>query len=148
MTMAIPEVKKKYTIKSVLIDRTLGTGSFGRVHLVKLKEEKIYSALKVLRKADVLRMKQLEHTCSERTILSELKHPFLVSLIGTFQDTENVYFLLEYIQGGELFSCLRKYVVIFHSYFRDFLTMWLDSLHPRFFWLWNTCIQKMFCIET
>jgi protein kinase A len=107
-----PLGKKKYGLKDIVIDRTLGTGSFGRVHLMKLKENNQYCALKVLRKADVVKMRQLEHTINERAILSELNHPFLVGLVGTFQDAENVYFIMEYIQGGELFSYLRKYVVL------------------------------------
>ena len=101
---------KKYTLSDVKIERTLGTGSFGRVHLSKLSDGQ-YVALKVLKKAEVIKMRQLEHTVNERAILAQIEHPFLVKLYGTFQDSENVYFLLEYIQGGELFSYLRKCVV-------------------------------------
>ncbi|KAI8914262.1 kinase-like domain-containing protein [Gorgonomyces haynaldii] len=103
-----PVEKKKYGLKDLTIDRTLGTGSFGRVHLVRAKDSGKFWAMKVLRKADVIKMRQLEHTINERAILARLDHPFLVSMLGTFQDSENVYFVLEYIQGGELFSYLRK----------------------------------------
>jgi serine/threonine protein kinase len=91
------------------LDRTLGTGSFGRVHLVKLKSTGKYYAMKVLRKSEVVRMKQVEHTCNERSILEQLDFPFVVSLLGTVQEAHNVYLVLvDYIQGGELFSNLRR----------------------------------------
>ena len=101
---------KKYGLVDIQIQRTLGTGSFGRVHLVKMRDSGRYCALKVLHKEDVIKMRQLEHTINERSILAQVTHPFLVNLLGTFQDALNVYFILEYIQGGELFSYLRKYV--------------------------------------
>ncbi|KAJ3145870.1 camp-dependent protein kinase catalytic subunit [Irineochytrium annulatum] len=90
------------------IDRTLGTGSFGRVHLVRLKQTNRYYAMKVLRKSEIVRMKQVEHTVNEKAILERLRHPFLVSMLGTFQDSCNIYFFMEYVQGGELFSYLRR----------------------------------------
>lgn len=102
--------QKKLGLQDIIIDRTLGTGSFGRVHLIRIRETGKFHAMKVLSKASILKMRQLEHTINERAVLSKCNHPFLVSLAGTFQDVENVYFVLEYIQGGELFTYLRKYV--------------------------------------
>lgn len=99
---------KKYGLEDIKIDKTLGTGSFGRVHLVRLKSNDKFYAMKVLRKSDVVRLKQVEHTINERSIMAQLDHPFLIGLLATFQDSNNLYFVLEYIQGGELFSYLRK----------------------------------------
>ncbi|RKO87241.1 kinase-like domain-containing protein, partial [Blyttiomyces helicus] len=87
---------------------TLGTGSFGRVHLVKQRKTGKHYAMKVLRKSEIVKLKQVEHTLNEKHILEKLDFPFLVSLLGTFQDSTNVYFILEYVQGGELFTYLRK----------------------------------------
>ncbi|XJO72278.1 hypothetical protein BDV3_003416 [Batrachochytrium dendrobatidis] len=102
--------KKTYGLADLQINRTLGTGSFGRVHLVKLKSNNKFYAMKVLRKTDIVKMRQVEHTINEKTILEKLEFPFLVSLLTTFQDSANLYFILEYIHGGELFSYLRKCV--------------------------------------
>ncbi|KAL2912746.1 cAMP-dependent protein kinase catalytic subunit [Polyrhizophydium stewartii] len=66
--------------------------------------------MKVLRKNEIVKMRQVEHTINEKHILELLDFPFLVSMLGTFQDSANVYFILEYIQGGELFSYLRRCV--------------------------------------
>ncbi|KAJ3089828.1 camp-dependent protein kinase catalytic subunit [Quaeritorhiza haematococci] len=100
--------KLKFHLNDFAIDRTLGTGSFGRVHLVRLKSTGKYYAMKVLKKADVVKMKQVEHTVNEKTILEQLDFPFLVSMLGTFQDSVNVYLVLDYVSGGELFSYLRR----------------------------------------
>jgi protein kinase A len=53
-------------------------------------------------------MKQVEHTNDERAMLQAVKHPFLVNLWGTFQDNCNLYMVMDFIEGGELFSLLRK----------------------------------------
>ncbi|KAJ3026221.1 camp-dependent protein kinase catalytic subunit, partial [Rhizophlyctis rosea] len=100
--------KKKFQLTDFALDRTLGTGSFGRVHLVRLKSTGSYYAMKVLKKSEIVRMKQVEHTVNEKAILEVLDFPFLVNMLGTFQDSQNVYFVMEYVQGGELFSYLRR----------------------------------------
>jgi len=87
---------------------TLGTGTFGRVRLVKHKANGKYYALKVLKKHEVIRLKQVEHIMSEKSILAQVNHPFIVRLGGTMQDAKNLYMMLEYVIGGELFSHLRK----------------------------------------
>ncbi|KAF9993362.1 hypothetical protein BGZ65_011122 [Modicella reniformis] len=64
--------------------------------------------MKVLKKTEVVRLKQVEHINSEKQILSQVHFPFIVNLFTTFQDDRNLYMLLEYVIGGELFSHLRK----------------------------------------
>ncbi|CAG8840835.1 24203_t:CDS:2, partial [Racocetra persica] len=76
------------------------TGTFGRVYLTKFKHTENYYAMKVLKKLEVVRLKQVEHINSEKLILSQVHHPFI--------DDRNLYMLLEYVIGGELFSHLRK----------------------------------------
>lgn len=88
--------------------RTLGTGSFGRVHLVQSRVNARYYAVKVLKKSEVVRLKQVEHTNNEKHILEAVAHPFLVNMWGTFQDTINLYMVMDYVPGGELFSVLRR----------------------------------------
>ena len=66
---------------------TLGTGTFGRVRLVKHRDEKESvppMALKCLKKSEIIRLKQTEHIKSEKSILERINHPFIVNLLGTF----------------------------------------------------------------
>ena len=100
--------KGKYLLTDFSILRTLGTGSFGRVHLVRLVHNGRYYAIKVLKKAQVIKMKQVEHTNDERRMLKLVEHPFLIRMWGTYQDLKNLFMVMDYIEGGELFSLLRK----------------------------------------
>ncbi|KAJ3282268.1 camp-dependent protein kinase catalytic subunit [Rhizoclosmatium sp. JEL0117] len=100
--------RKEFNIGDFTIKKTVGTGSFGRVHLVKLNNTGTYFALKALRKSDVIKMHQVEHILNEKSILAVLDFPFLVGMLASFQDPGHLYFVLEYIQGGELFSYLRR----------------------------------------
>ena len=104
-----PRVTKgKYALSDFALQRTLGTGSFGRVHLVQSKHNQRFYAVKVLKKQQVVKMKQVEHTNDERRMLQQVKHPFLITLWGTFQDSKNLYMVMDFVEGGELFSLLRK----------------------------------------
>lgn len=88
--------------------RCLGKGAFGTVHLVKQQcTGKLY-AQKQFKKASLTVHKRLiEQTRTERTILESVnRHPFVVKLYYAFQDQEKLYLILEYAQGGELFTHL------------------------------------------
>ncbi|PGG99664.1 AGC/PKA protein kinase [Blastomyces parvus] len=102
------QTKGKYSLDDFSLQRTLGTGSFGRVHLVQSRHNQRFYAIKVLKKAQVVKMKQVEHTNDERRMLQRVKHPFLITLWGTFQDAKNLYMVMDFVEGGELFSLLRK----------------------------------------
>ena len=56
--------------------------------------------MKVLRKTDIVRLRQVEHVNAERYILSRVQHPFVVDLFATFQDSLNVYMLMSYVPGA------------------------------------------------
>ncbi|CAD8184548.1 unnamed protein product [Paramecium pentaurelia] len=99
---------KKVKLADYEIMNTLGTGSFGRVRLAKQKSNNKYVALKMLKKIEILRLKQVDHIISEFNILKQIKHPFLIEMNGYTQDERYLYFVLEYIQGGELFTYLRN----------------------------------------
>lgn len=64
----------------------------------------------MLAKEKVVRLKQVEHTNSERGLLGLCKHPFLVNLWGTFQDQHNLFMVMDFVAGGELFTLIRKSV--------------------------------------
>ncbi|KAJ8285324.1 hypothetical protein GJAV_G00025550 [Gymnothorax javanicus] len=86
---------------------TLGVGGFGRVELVRVKNEDVTFALKCIKKKHIVDTRQEEHIHSERKILAEASSPFIVKLYRTFKDNKYVYMLLEACLGGEVWSLLR-----------------------------------------
>lgn len=89
-------------------------------------------------------MKQVEHTNDERKMLCMVKHAFLVTLWGTFQDSYNLYMVMDFVEGGELFSLLRKSQVcksscdsnlhsriLFSNILSDFQTLLQSSMPPK-----------------
>lgn len=88
--------------------RVIGQGSYGKVFLVKHKSTGIIYAMKVLKKDELQKRNQVEHTMTERRILERIKHPFIVSLQFSFQTNKKLYFVLDYCPGGELFFYLQN----------------------------------------
>ncbi|KAK6594692.1 serine threonine-protein kinase prkx [Botrytis cinerea] len=76
------------------------TGTFARVWLVRLANpaeedrDKVF-ALKVLRKVEVIKLKQVDHVNHERSVLSDVAgHPFITTLITSFSDHDSLYMLV------------------------------------------------------
>ena len=88
--------------------KLLGKGAFGKVFLGQKKDDKKFYAIKVLRKTRIIELNQLEHTKAEKMILGHVNHPFLVGLIYAFQTPEKLYFVMEFMKGGELYQHLMK----------------------------------------
>lgn len=88
--------------------RCLGKGTYGTVLLVKQRSTGRLYAQKQFKKASlVVHKKLVEQTKTERQILESVnRHPFVVKLFYAFQDREKLYLILEYGQGGELFTHL------------------------------------------
>ena len=98
---------KKIKLSDYEMDRTLGSGSFGRVKLSKNKKDGNYVAIKILKKCELIKLKQVDHILNEIKILSMIDHPFLVHTDGFTQDKKYLYVVLELVNGGELFTYLR-----------------------------------------
>ncbi|KAJ3270928.1 camp-dependent protein kinase catalytic subunit [Terramyces sp. JEL0728] len=89
--------------------RRVGKGGFATVFLVRLKTSTgRYFALKVIKKQEVVRLKQERQIMNEKNILFELKHPLLVDLYHTFQSPSNLFMVMEFVAGGDLFTLLRR----------------------------------------
>ena len=106
---------RSLNLNSIIILQTLGTGTFGRVHLVRSKDNGKYYAMKAIKKSCVVSNHQVEHTMNEKKILENVRHPFFVRLQNTFQDSSHIFFITDYVCGGELFTCLRRYQVSFNT---------------------------------
>uniref|UniRef100_A0A672SX90 Serine/threonine-protein kinase Sgk1 n=2 Tax=Sinocyclocheilus grahami TaxID=75366 RepID=A0A672SX90_SINGR len=89
--------------------KVIGKGSFGKVLLAKRKRNGKCYAIKVLQKKVILNRREQKHIMAERNVLlKNVKHPFLVGLHYSFQTTDKLYFVLDFVNGGELFFHLQK----------------------------------------
>ena len=94
------------SIKDFSALSVIGKGTYAKVLLVRhLKDNQLY-ALKVLKKKYILEKNQEKHIMTEKEILAQIEHAFLVRMKMSFQDEKKLYFLLEYCPGGELFGLL------------------------------------------
>ena len=83
--------------------KVIGTGSYGKVLLVKRKATDKYYAMKILKKKQVRQRKQVRNTWTERKILEHISHPFIVKMSYAFQNENKLFLVLDYCPGGELF---------------------------------------------
>jgi protein kinase A len=97
--------KQTAKLEDFNLQRTVGTGSFGRVMICQHGHQTL--ALKIMEKVTIVKLKQVEHTLSEKKILQAIKFPFLVNLVYSFKDNSHLYIALEFASGGEMFTHLR-----------------------------------------
>jgi serine/threonine kinase 38 len=84
--------------------KIIGRGAFGEVILVQKIDTGHVYAMKVLRKSDMVEKEQIAHARAERDILVEADNPWVVKMYYSFQDAINLYFIMEFLPGGEIGS--------------------------------------------
>jgi serum/glucocorticoid-regulated kinase 2 len=97
---------KKVTLNDFKLLKVLGRGTFGKVVLVQYKLTKKYYAMKIMKKDVILESGQVTNTLLEKNILQNLNYQFLVGMDFCFQTQERIYFVMNFIRGGELFKHL------------------------------------------
>lgn len=89
------------SIKDFEIVKAISKGAFGSVYLAKKRSTGDYFAIKVLKKSDMIAKNQVTNVKAERMILSRLDSPFVVKLYYSFQSRENLYLVMEFLNGGD-----------------------------------------------
>lgn len=84
--------------------KVLGEGAFGRVSLVQNLKTKKFWAIKQLKKAEIIKNKQVDHLKNETYILNSMQYFLFVKMEGSTQDSKFLYILMEFVSGGELFT--------------------------------------------
>ncbi|XP_066276701.1 serine/threonine-protein kinase LATS1-like [Branchiostoma lanceolatum] len=130
-------LKRAKLDKSMFVKiKTLGVGAFGEVALARKVDTQTLHAMKTLRKSDVLKRNQVAHVKAERDILSEADNEWVVRLYYSFQDDENLYFVMDYIPGGDLMSLLIKKGIFEQSlaqFYTAELVCAIESVHKMGF---------------
>ena len=88
--------------------KVIGKGAFGEVRLVQKKDTGHVYAMKILHKKDMLLKEQVAHVRAERDILAEADHQWVVKMFYSFQDSRNLYLVMEFLPGGDMMTLLIK----------------------------------------
>ena len=106
------EYQKKGAVAAKLEDfmmlKIVGKGTFGKVFKVQHNVSKKIYAMKCIRKDVILKNENMDSLKLEKEILYEMNHPFIVGMDYVFSDEARIYFLMDFVEGGELFRHLVK----------------------------------------
>lgn len=123
------------SIKDFDIIKPVSKGAFGSVFLAKKKTTGDYYAIKVLKKADMIAKNQITNVKAERMILmKQAESPFVVKLYFTFQSKENLYLVMEYLNGGDCAALIKTLGALPEEWTRAYvaeIVLALEYLHER-----------------
>lgn len=123
------------SIKDFEIIKPISKGAFGSVFLAKKKITGDYFAIKVLKKADMIAKNQITNVKAERMILmKQAESPFVAKLYFTFQSKENLYLVMEYLNGGDCAALIKSLGSLPEEWTRNYVAevvLGLDYLHQR-----------------
>lgn len=94
-----------YAYSDLKIMRTVGTGTFGRVKMVQHMPSSAVCALKCMNKSEIISSHQERNIMAEKNLLFECStSPFVLKLLQTYNSSNQIFMLMEFVQGGELWS--------------------------------------------
>ena len=96
------------TLEDFKIVKMVGKGTFGKVFLVQNSNNQKFYAMKTIRKDVVLENENIDSLKLEKEILYKIRHPFIVSMDYVFQNQFRIFFIMDFVEGGELFRHLVK----------------------------------------
>lgn len=112
----------------------LGKGSFGKVYLVNDEKSHIPYAMKVIEKKMIKKLNYEDQTMRERSLLEKINSPFVIKLKFAFQSKENLFFVTDFAQGGDLFYHLLVYKCFPEERVKLYvaeIALGLEALHSR-----------------
>lgn len=104
---ALPQ-SEKVRLEDFNLLKVVGRGAFGKVMLVRKKDNSALYAMKILSKDMLIRRNQVGRTKAENRILRAVQHPFVVGLQFAFPAETKLYLVMDYVNGGDLFTHLQN----------------------------------------
>jgi hypothetical protein len=122
------------SIKDYEIIKPISKGAYGSVYLAKKRLTGEYYAIKVLRKSDMVAKNQVMNIKAERMILMQLDSPYVVKLYFSFQSKENLYLVMEYLNGGDCAALIKAIGQLDEKWAKQYIcevVLGLEFLHGR-----------------
>ncbi|KAI8549918.1 hypothetical protein RHMOL_Rhmol06G0062500 [Rhododendron molle] len=107
----------------------IGKGAFGEVRLCRAKNTGEIYAMKKLKKSDMLSRGQVEHVRSERNLLVEVDSRCIVKLFYSFQDSDFLYLIMEYLPGGDIMTLLMREDILSEDVARFYIAESILAIH-------------------
>jgi len=86
----------------------VGQGAYGKVILSRFKSNGDVVAIKTVSKDQITKLGKTRHVFREKDLLHELDHQFIIKLLATTMDEQNLYFVFENCENGDLADLLAK----------------------------------------
>ncbi|OMJ76111.1 hypothetical protein SteCoe_24587 [Stentor coeruleus] len=121
-------------LSDLVVVKLLGRGMFGNVFLTYNTQTKVFYALKTVQRNKISAFDIYDNLVLERKILLQVDHPLIIKLVKTFKDDRRVYFLMEFVQGMDLFDALRELGLLNNESSRFYiacLMLIFEHLHER-----------------
>ncbi|KAL9359612.1 hypothetical protein Peur_047735 [Populus x canadensis] len=112
----------------------IGKGAFGEVRLCRAKDTGEIFAMKKLKKLEMLSRGQVEHVRSERNLLAEVDSRCIVKLFYSFQDSDFLYLIMEYLPGGDIMTLLMREDILSEDVARFYIAesiLAIQSIHQH-----------------
>lgn len=124
--------RTKLCLDDFITVKVIGKGAFGEVRLVQKRDTgKIY-AMKTLLKSEMYQKDQLAHVKAERDVLAGADSPWVVALYYSFQDSQYLYLIMEFLPGGDLMTMLIKYDIFSEDVTRFYIAecvLAIEAIH-------------------
>ena len=140
-------------VDNLILTKSLGKGAFGEVFLTKIEGKNGLYATKRLDRAYSEREENINRFSNEIRVMQKIKHPNLVGLIELKKTKSHFYLVMEFCNGGDLTSCLKKYMQYYNKPFSEEIVQYLmrqivsglDALHSRNFLHRDLKLDNILC---
>nr|XP_024215310.1 atypical protein kinase C isoform X4 [Halyomorpha halys] len=130
-----PGTQRQYSIADFELIKVIGRGSYAKVLMVELKKTKRIYAMKVIKKALVTDDEDIDWVQTEKHVFETASnHPFLVGLHSCFQTPSRLFFVIEFVRGGDLMFHMQRQRRLPEEHARFYsaeISLALNFLHER-----------------